>query len=631
MCNRWSADSGFLQGASYWTTAAIAGTTDPALYQSEHYNTGNLTFLTSVPNGSYTVTLKFAELYWTSPGQRVFNVQLNGTQVATNLDVFAAAGGMNKAYDVSYPVTVSGGQVTITLVAVAGFPAVNAIEIAPSAPPTPDFSVTATPPSQTLTSAGSTTYTVAATAVGGFSGTMSFSVSGLPTGATASFNPPTVTGSGSTVLTVNTTSGTPVGSTPLTVTAASGSLTHTVMVTLVVSNAIHVNAGGSGYVDSLSNSWSADSGFLQGASYSTTATITGTTDPALYQSEHYSTGNLTYQTSVPNGSYTVKLKLAELYWTSPGQRVFNIQLNGTQVATNLDVFAAAGDMNKAYDVSYPMTVSGGQVTITLVAVTGFPAVNAIEIAPSAPPTPDFTVTATPPSQTLTPGGSTTYTVTTMAVGGFSGTVSFSVSGLPTGATASFNPSTVTESSSSVLTVNTTSGTPAGSSALTVTAISGSLVHTAVATLVVSNGTVRVNAGGPGYVDSLSNSWSADSGFLQGANYSTTALITGTSDPALYQSEHYSTGNLTYQTSVPNGSYTVTLKFAELYWTSPGQRVFNVQLNGTQVATNLDVFAVAGGMNKAYDVSYPVTVSGGQITITLVAVSGFPAVNAIEIQ
>jgi hypothetical protein len=81
--------------------------------------------------------------------------------------------------------------------------------------------------------------------------------------------------------------------------------------------------------------------FLQGASYSTTATITGTSDPTVYQSEHYNAGNLIYQTSVPNGTYTVKLRLAELYWTSPEQRVFNVQLNGTQVGTNLDILAAA--------------------------------------------------------------------------------------------------------------------------------------------------------------------------------------------------------------------------------------------------------------------------------------------------
>lgn len=511
VCKLWSPDSGFLQGASYSTTAAITGTTDPTLYQSEHYSTGNLTYQTSVPNGSYTVKLKFAELYWTSAGQRVFNVQLNGAQVATNVDVFAAAGGMNKAYDVSYPITVSGGQVTITLVAVAGFPAVNAIEIAPSAPPTPDFTVTATPPSQTLTSTGSTTYTVTAT-VGAFSGTMSFSVSGLPTGATASFNPPTVTGSGSTTLTVNTTSGTPVGSSPLTVTATSGSLTHTAMATLVVSNGtVRVNAGGLSYTDSQSQVWTADTGFQQGANYSTTAAIIGTNDPTLYRSEHYSTGNLTYQTSVPNGNYTVKLRFAELYWTSSGQRVFNVQLNGTQVATNLDVFVAAGGMNKAYDVSYPITVSGGQITITFAAVAGFPAVNGIEIAPFAPSSPDFTLAAIPPSQNVHTNGITTYTLTTTALGGFGGTVSFNVSGLPSGSTASFSPQTVSGSGSTTLTVSNALFACVGSSILVVMATSGSLSHTATITLNVTDGDVRVNAGGPAFTDSQGQVWSRTTG------------------------------------------------------------------------------------------------------------------------
>lgn len=332
------------------------------------------------------------------------------------------------------------------------------------------------------------------------------------------------------------------------------------------------------------------------------------------------------------GSYTVKLKFAELYWNSPGQRVFNILLNGTQVATNVDIFAAAGGMNKAYDLSFPLFLSSGPITITLVPVIGYPAVNAIEIIPAQATTEscyDFGFTAVPPSQTVYPTGTATYFIYTSALTNL--TENFSVSGLPIGAMASFNPPTVTVSAMTTLSVSATSGTPNGVSILTIVATSGSSSHTAPVTLVVGNEAVRVNAGGPAYTDSQSQTWSADSGFLQGASYSTTAAITGTGDPALYQTEHYNTGNLAYQTSVPNGSYTVKLKFAELYWTSPGQRVFNVQLNGAQVATNLDIFAAAGGINKAYDVSYPVTVSGGQITITLVAVTGYPAVNAIEIQ
>jgi hypothetical protein len=400
---------------------------------------------------------------------------------------------------------------------------------------------------------------------------------------------------------------------------------------------ICVNAGGGSYTDSLGQVWSADTGYQQGASNSTTASIAGTADPTLYQTERYSTsGILTYQFSVPNGSYAAKLKFAEIWYTSANQRVFGVAINGTTVQSNLDVFAAAGGTNKAYDLSFPVTVSGGQVTITLTAVTGYPKINAIQIT-QVSATPDFTVASSPSSQSVVAGGSTSYTITTTAVNGFSGTVSFGVSGLPAGATASFSPITVASRGSTTMTVNTGSGTPAGTSSLTVTASSGTLSHSAGASLVVTSSTsaftpIRVNAGGPAYTDSLGQVWSADTGYQQGTSNSTTAAISGTSDPTLYQTEHYSTtGTLTYQFNVPNGSYTVTLKFAEIWYTSSGQRVFNIQINGTTVQSNLDIFAAAGGTNKAYDLSFPVTVSGGQVTIALGAVVGFEKINAIQIR
>src|SRR5256886_14642779 len=64
---------------------------------------------------------------------------------------------------------------------------------------------------------------------------VSFSVTGLPTGATATFTPSSVTGSGSSTLSVTTSSTTPAGSYPLTITGTSGSLSHTTTVTLVIS------------------------------------------------------------------------------------------------------------------------------------------------------------------------------------------------------------------------------------------------------------------------------------------------------------------------------------------------------------------------------------------------------------
>ncbi|HYW37169.1 MAG TPA: hypothetical protein VE957_03570 [Terriglobales bacterium] len=69
---------------------------------------------------------------------------------------------------------------------------------------------------------------------------------------------------------------------------------------------------------------------------------------------------------------------------------------------------------------------------------------------------NFTVSAAPASQTVTPGTNAVYTVNVSPSGGFTGTVSLSASGLPSGATASFNPSSVTTSGSSTLTVGTAS-------------------------------------------------------------------------------------------------------------------------------------------------------------------------------
>ena len=181
---------------------------------------------------------------------------------------------------------------------------------------------------------------------------------------------------------------------------------------------------------------------------------------------------------------------------------------------------------------------------------------------------------------------------------------------------------------------TTVNTPGGTYPLTVTATSGALSHTASPSLVVTGSSsvpIRVNAGGSAYTDSLSNVWLADTGFQQGSPYSTAAAITGTADPTLYRDLRYSaSGPLVYQFAVPNGSYTVNLKFAEVYYTSAGQRVFDVAINGTTVTSHLDVFASAGAANKAFDASYPVTVTGGLITITLTPVTGLPTINAIEI-
>jgi hypothetical protein len=100
--------------------------------------------------------------------------------------------------------------------------------------PVGDFTVSAAPPSQSVKKGLSTSYTVTVTSSGGFNGVVTFGVSGLPANATATFNPPSVTGSGPSTMTVATKKSTPKGTFVLTISGTSGSLTHTTTVTLIV-------------------------------------------------------------------------------------------------------------------------------------------------------------------------------------------------------------------------------------------------------------------------------------------------------------------------------------------------------------------------------------------------------------
>jgi hypothetical protein len=202
---------------------------------------------------------------------------------------------------------------------------------------TPDFSVGLSPSSRTVASGASTTYTVTTTATGGFTGTIDFAVSGLPSGASGGFNPTSVSGSGSTTLTITTTSGASAGTTTFSVTGTSGALN---------------NAG------------------------STSLTITG-------------------------------------------------------------------------------------------------------------PPPDFSLGISPPIGSAMAGGSAQYTVTAAGVNGFNATISLGVTGLPPGASASFNPTSLSGPGSTILTITPAANSMIGTFAVSVTGTSGSLSHSAAASLVVN--------------------------------------------------------------------------------------------------------------------------------------------------
>src|SRR5262249_29742737 len=112
-------------------------------------------------------------------------------------------------------------------------------------------------------------------------------------------------------------------------------------------------------------------------------------------------------------------------------------------------------------------------------------VNALQIVRSGPPAPDFAVSASPASQSVTQGGTATYTVTASALNGFGGTVALAASALPANTTASFAPASVAGSAPSTPTVTTTAGPPPGSSTLGISGTSGGVSRSAPVPLVVN--------------------------------------------------------------------------------------------------------------------------------------------------
>ena len=100
-------------------------------------------------------------------------------------------------------------------------------------------------------------------------------------------------------------------------------------------------------------------------------------------------------------------------------------------------------------------------------------------------TPSFSLTATPSALSVAKGGSGTSTITVVPQNGFTGSVTLSASGLPSGVTAGFSPNPTTSTSTLTLTASSTAAT--GTSTVTITGTSGSLTATTTLQLTVTAG------------------------------------------------------------------------------------------------------------------------------------------------
>jgi hypothetical protein len=140
-------------------------------------------------------------------------------------------------------------------------------------------------------------------------------------------------------------------------------------------------------------------------------------------------------------------------------------------SSTLILTAVAGKVAGAYALT--VTASGGGVTKTQT-------LSLMVIGP------DFTVILGGTNVIVARGGSVPITITTAVVDGFKAAVALSVSGAPSGVTASFAPTSIASpgSGSSTLTLKVASSAAVKTSTLTVSASGGGVTHTQTLSLTV---------------------------------------------------------------------------------------------------------------------------------------------------
>ena len=154
--------------------------------------------------------------------------------------------------------------------------------------------------------------------------------------------------------------------------------------------------------------------------------------------------------------------------------------------------------------------------------------------------------------------------------------------------------------------------------------------------------IAINFKGP----AVSNSGGGDASFAADEDYSgggaatptthsisTTAAGANAAPMAVYQTQRDGTFTYTIPGMVSGSQHTVLLHFAEIYFTAAGDREFDVAINGTNVLTNFDQFAAAGGKDIAVVKTFTTTAnSSGQIVVAFTdGADNQPSVAGIEIR
>ncbi len=406
---------------------------------------------------------------------------------------------------------------------------------------------------------------------------------------------------------------------------------------LAVGLPLRINAGGGAVTDSQGNQWAADRPYSTSAGYgyidndSTGGSadpgipVSGTQNDAIYSTERW--GMSGYRIDVPNGTYDVKLLFAETYSgiTGPGQRVFDVSVQGHTVLSRLDVYREVGFATALTKDVQGVQVTDGQLDIGFTPHVEQPMIKGIEVQAESSVSPASTTSAT---ATPTPAATPTATVTATPAGTAQATATPTPTPPPPTPTAIATSAPPTAAATPTPTASSTSQQPA-----------------------VAQVPIRVDAGGPAFVDRQGNQWLADQAYSAGSGW---GYIGGheASFATQYQGgvglEPHSSGRegmSAYRFNVPDlpqGSfYAVTLYFTGRLngVNALGQRIFYATVG--QTVPGEQEAAVVGPIDPwtafhsyfvpdTYQVQYIRPVNG-VLEITFTPIVGQAVINGITIE
>ncbi|HEV3298088.1 MAG TPA: malectin domain-containing carbohydrate-binding protein [Planctomycetaceae bacterium] len=591
-------DTDFSGGAPESTTvpintSTVANPAPQAVYQTERYGDPTYTLPNLTPSATYTVQLDFAEFDVGAAGKKLMNVSINGTQVLTNFDVFATAGGDYKALAKSFTATAnSNGQIVISFTTANNSTdqsSINGIELYSGS--TQVLAINAgdlftrgaltISPGGTFTNQGTVKSSNAETLIiNGVSGNVGAAALG-GTGSLLELN-----GSAYTInqgLTVTT------GQTL----ALFGSWTN------ASGSTISATGGTLDLGDQSSSSTHAWSNAGALTSSNATANLGGVFTLAAMGTFNETSDTTNLVGTFNNTGTTLALGPATGTWNLEGGTVHGGTVTESGGAV-LNVVGAGATLNGlTIDGDLDMEQIGGIYGAAVSVVNGLTLNGTLYIGNTAGTT----------------YGDLYFTNTETLAG--TGRVVFGP-----------NVNNLMELKASPATLTIGSG-------ITISGSSGTIEGEASTDTIVNQGTINADDSGgaaPPFV--------YDTDFSGGVARSTfepinTSAVTNPAPQAVYQTERYGTSfTYTLPNLTPSATYTVQLDFAEIDVNAAGQKLMNVSINGTQVLTSFDLFATAGAIDKALAETFTAAAnSNGQIVIAFSTVSGSKSdasVNGIEL-